>query len=85
MFLGAQCIQTRHQILGFALLSAVSLSGHAELQYLKDAIDDVVRDHLSYGLQDNIEDNRYEWRYDRKYYHYKDRKYRRRQLEYLRH
>ena len=78
-------MQTRCQILGFALLSAVSLSGHAELKYLKDAIGDAVRDHLYYGLQDYIEENRNEWPYDREYYHYKDRKYRRRQLEYLRH
>lgn len=78
-------MQTRCQILGFALLSAVLLSGHAELKYLKDAIGVVVRDHFYYGLQDYIEDNRNEWRYDGEYYHYKDRKYRRRQLEYLRH
>ena len=77
-------MQTTCQILGFALLSAVSLSGHAEFQYLKDAIGDVVSDHLYYGLQDYIEDNRNEWRYDGEYYHYKDRKYRR-QLVYLRH
>lgn len=43
-------MQTRCQILGFTLLSAVSLSGHAELQYVKGAIVDVVRDHLYYGL-----------------------------------
>ena len=43
-------MQTRYQILGFALLSAVSLCGHAELQYIKGAIGDVVHDHLSYGL-----------------------------------
>lgn len=78
-------MQTRCQILGFALLSAVSLSGHAVLKYLKDAIGDVVRDHLYYGLQDYIEENRNEWRYDGEYYHYKDRNYRRRQLVYLRH
>lgn len=78
-------MQTRCQILGFTLLSAVSLCGHAELQYVKGAIVDVVRDHLYYWLQDYIEDNRNEWRYDGEYYHYKDRKYRRRQLEYLRH
>ncbi len=78
-------MQTTCQILGFALLSAVSLSGHAEFQYLKDAIGDVVRDHFSYGLQDNIDEHRNEWCYDGEYYHYKDRKYRRRQMEYLRH
>ena len=78
-------MQTRCQILWFALLSAVSRCGHAELQYVKGAIGDVVRDHLYYELQDYIEDNHNEWRYDREYYHYKDRKYRRRQLEYLRH
>ncbi len=78
-------MQTRCQILGFTLLPAVSLCGHAGLQYIKRAIGDVVRDHLYYGLQDYIEDNRNEWRYDGEYYHYKDRKYRRRQLVYLRH
>lgn len=50
MCLGGQYMQTRRQILGFSLLSAVSLCGQAELQYLKDAIGDVVRDHLYYGL-----------------------------------
>lgn len=50
MCLGGQYMQTRYQILGFALLSAVSLCGHAELQYIKGAIGDVVHDHLSYGL-----------------------------------
>lgn len=43
-------MQTRCQILGFALLSAGSLCGQVELQYIKGAIGDVVRDHLSYGL-----------------------------------
>lgn len=43
-------MQTRCQILRFTLLSAVSLCVHAELQYVKGAIVDVVRDHLSYGL-----------------------------------
>lgn len=43
-------MQTRCQILGFALLSAVSLCGHAELQYVKGVIVDVVRVHLNYGL-----------------------------------
>lgn len=43
-------MQTRCQILRFTLLSAVSLCGHAELQYIKRAIGDVVRDHLYYGL-----------------------------------
>lgn len=60
MCLGEQFIQTRRQILEFALLSAVSLSGHAEFQYFKDAIGDVVRDHLSNGLQDNIDEHRNE-------------------------
>ena len=45
-------MQTRRQILGFSLLSAVSLCGHAELQYVKGAIVEVVRDHFYYGLQD---------------------------------
>ena len=78
MCLGGQYMQTRCQILGFTLLSAVSLCGHAELQYVKGAIGDVVRDHLSNGLQDNIDEHRNEWRYDGEYYHNKDRKYRRR-------
>lgn len=41
-------MQTRCQIIGFTLLSEVSLCGHAELQYVKGAIAGVVRDHLYY-------------------------------------
>lgn len=74
-------MKPRRQLIGFSLLACLPFSAKAELGFLKDAIGDAVRDHLSYEVQDFIDDHRNEWRYDGEYYYYQDRKYRKNEWE----